>query len=77
MKLTKIVYLYKTFHLTKNLGVAQSSSGGVDGKPLKKIPKMGFLGPFLGSFKNLSETVTYVILCFTLKRWSKFCANGT
>ena len=77
MKLTRIVYLHDTFHLTKNLGVAQRGSGGVDGKPLKETPKMGFLDPFLGSFKNLSKTVAYVILCFTQHRWWKFCPNRT
>ena len=77
VKLTRIVYLHETFHLTKNLGVAQRGSGAWTENLWKKPPKMGFLGPFLGSFKNLSITVTYAILCFTLHRWSKFCANRT
>ena len=46
MKLGMIMYHYKIFHLTKDLGVAQRGSGGVAGKPLKKCPKIGFLGPF-------------------------------
>ena len=58
MKLGTIVYLHETFRLTKDLGVALNGSGGVFGKPLKKNPKMGFLGPFLGSFNSLSKTIT-------------------
>ena len=46
-------------------------------KTSEKASKIGFLGPFLRSFKNISKTVTYVILCFALHRWWKFCANRT
>ena len=36
MKLDTIVYLHETFHLTKDLGVPQRGSEGVDQKPPKK-----------------------------------------
>ena len=36
MKFGTIVYLHKTFHLTKDLGVALSGLEGVVRKPLKK-----------------------------------------
>ena len=60
MKLATIVYLHESFHLTKDLGVAQRGSGGVAGKPLKKCPKMGFLAPFL-EFPKLYQKPSYML----------------
>ena len=77
IKLARIVYLHESFHLTKDLGVAQEGSGGVAGKPLKKCPKMGFFGSIFRIFKIISKTVTYLILCIALHRWWKFGTNPT
>ena len=46
MKLTTIVYLHETFHLTKDLGVAHRAWESVAKKPLRKSQKIGFLAPF-------------------------------
>ena len=43
MKLTTIMYLHETFHLTKDLAVAHRAWKGVVEKPLKKSPKIVFL----------------------------------
>ena len=59
------------------MGVTHREWQGVAEKPLKKAPKIGFLGPFLGIFYNISKPVTYVILCLVLHHWWKFCANWT
>ena len=69
MKLITIVYLYETFHLTKDLGVTHRAWEGVAEKLLKKSKKIGFLAPFLRIFRTISKTVTYVILCLTLHHW--------
>ena len=42
MKLITIVYLDETFHLTKDLGMAQRGLKGVARKPLKKTKKNRF-----------------------------------
>ena len=59
MKLGTIVYLHETFHLTKDLGVAQRGSWGVVGKPLKKCQKMSFLAPFF-EFSKLYQKLEYI-----------------
>ena len=43
MKLGTIVYLHKTFQLTKDLVKTFREWHGVTQKPLKKAPKIGFL----------------------------------
>ena len=43
----------------------------------KKPQKLVFLGPFPRIFNNISKPVTYVILCFILHHWWKFCTNWT
>ena len=77
MKLDTIVYLHETFHFTKDLGVTLREWQGVAKKPLKKAKKIGFLAPFLGIFRTISKTLTYVILCIALHHWWKFCTNRT
>ena len=46
MKLTTVVYLHETFHLTKDSGVAHRAWEGVAKKPLRKSQKIGFLALF-------------------------------
>ena len=75
MKLGAIEYLQETFHLTKNLGVTLTGWQGVAKEPLKRAKKIGFFAPFLGIFRTISKTITYVILCFALRHWWKFGTN--
>ena len=63
MKLGTIVQLHKSFHQTKDLGITLRAWQGVAKKPLKKASKISFLAPFLGIFRNISKTITYVIPC--------------
>ena len=70
MKVDTIVYLYVTFHLTRDLGVLQRGLEGVAGKRLKKKnKKIVFLTPNLGISNNKSKPVKYVILCLALHHW--------
>ena len=73
MKCTTVVYLHETFHLTKDLGVAHRAWP----KTSQKKPKNRFFGSIFRIFRNISKTVTYVILCLALHHWWKFCTNGT
>ena len=77
MKLIAIVYLHKTFHLTKDLGVTHRTWEGVTEKLLKKSQKISFLAPFFQIFRSISETITYVILCLALHHWWKCSTNQT
>ena len=77
MKLGTIVYLHKTFHLTKDLGTSFRAWLGVAQKPSKKALKTHFLAQLLGIFISKWKPVTYVILCVVLHHWGKFFANRT
>ena len=77
MKLTTIVYLHETFHLTKDLGVTHRKWQGVVEKLFKKYQKIVFLAPFLRIFRSISKTITYVIHGLALHHWWKFCTNRT
>ena len=69
MKLDTIVHVHNTFHLTKDLSVSYRKWQGVVGKTLKKAQKIGFLGPFLAIFSNITRPLTYAILCLALHYW--------
>ena len=43
MTLTRIMYLNKTFHLAKNIGVTHRAQEGVNEKALKMAQKVSFL----------------------------------
>ena len=43
MKLTRIMYLYETFHFAKNWGVTHRVQEGINKKPLKKSQEISFL----------------------------------
>ena len=46
-----IVYLHKTLHLTKDLGVNYREWQGVAKKPLKKVQKIAFWGSISWNFQ--------------------------
>ena len=75
MKRTTIMYLYETFHLTKDWSVTHRVYEGVNKKPLKISQKFSFLAQFLGTFNTKLKTVLYVMHYLTLRYWSKFQTN--
>ena len=78
MKLTTIVCLHETFHSWgQKIWPLPIGCGRVCPKELWKNKKknIGFLAPFFGIFRTVSETVTYVILCLALHHWWKVCTN--
>ena len=54
MKLTMIVYLHDTFHLTKDLGVTHRVWEGEVENYLQKSQKFGVFASFLGIFCTIS-----------------------
>ena len=75
MKRTTIMYLYETFHLTKDWSVTHRVYEGVNKKPLKMGQKFCFLAQFLGTFNTKLKTIIYVMHYLTLRYWSKFQTN--
>ena len=60
MKLTRIVYLNETFHLTEDFAASFRAWQGVVLKPPKKVQKSGFGAYFLEIFNTIPKTVTHV-----------------
>ena len=75
MKRTTIMYLYETFHLTKDWSVTHRVYEGVNKKSLKMSQKFSFLAQFLGAFNTKLKTVINVMHYLTLRYWSKFQTN--
>ena len=75
MKRTIIMYLYETFHLTKDWSVTHRVYEGVNKKPLKMNQKISFLAQFLGTFNTKLKSVIYVMHYLTLRYRCKFQTN--
>ena len=68
MKLTMIVFLYETFHM---------SVGGCGQNTSEKTPQNKFFGLISWNFQHYIKTITNVTCYLTLQHWSKFCTSRT
>ena len=68
MKLTMIVFLYETFHM---------SVGGCGQNTSEKKTQNKFFGLISWNFQHYIKTITNVTCYLTLQHWSKFCTSRT